>query len=126
MKRIPFFALIALSSLVFLSCEKDEPTYPFTVIAVNEDGQRVQNAHIVAEVPLPNVYIKYEGITSADGSAHFVHKGDGKLVLQVRITKGAPPQTPVVAGCGYVQLEPDEEVSVTVAIGNYDPADPGC
>lgn len=118
------FALIPVLALTW-SCEEDIPSYPFRVIAVNEEGARIQNAKVVADVPLPNVSITYTGYTGIDGVATFVHEGDGEAVLQVRVTKGTSTE-PAVAGCGYIKLEPDEEVTVRIVLEEYLPNDPGC
>lgn len=117
---IAAFAALALGAS---SCAQDDPTYPFRIIVESEDGTRIQNAHVVASVPLPNTDIRYEGYTGVGGSVSLEHTG-GEVVLQVQITKGTDPI--IGAGCGYIKLEPDEKVSATIIMEPYDPSDPGC
>lgn len=118
--------ILTLSALVLLggSCSKDDPTYPFRVIAVDAEGTPIQGAYVRAFVPLPNVDIEYTGYTGLSGRVSFTHEG-GEAVLQVQVTKGNPGD-PAGAGCGFVKLEPDETAEIRIVMGLYDPDDPGC
>ncbi|NVK27355.1 MAG: hypothetical protein HWE14_04880 [Flavobacteriia bacterium] len=123
MQRLLYSALTALAFVGIMSCVADDPTYPFRVKVVGEDGTPIQNATIVARVPLPNTNIRYEGVTGVAGTKSFEHNG-GEVVLQVQVTKG---ESPIVgAGCGFIKLEPDQMVTTTIVMSNYDPSDPGC
>lgn len=123
MQKLKTLAAVALLVLVAASCSKDDPVYPFRIIAVNEEGVRLQNAEVRASVPLPNVKIEYNGITGTSGRVDFIHEG-GEVVLQVQVVKGGT--TPAAVGCGFIKLEPDQMVTTTITVTEYDPNDPGC
>ncbi len=123
MRKLTLSLFVIAGFIVLSGCEIDDPTYPFTITVVGEDGTRVQNANVRAYVPLPNTDIEYEGVTGTNGKVELEHTG-GEIVVQIQATKGGNP--PVALGCGFLKLEPDQRVYTTVVVEAYDPEDPGC
>lgn len=123
MKNLRIILALATTVVLLGSCKTEDPTFPFRIVAQDENGTRIQNAYIRAYVPLPNVDIEYTGTTGVSGVCNFEHTG-GEIVVQIQVTKGN--DVPAAIGCGYLKLEPDELVTATIVVGEYDPDDPGC
>ena len=121
-KILSIFALTALL-IGAGSCAKEETKFPFQIEILGENGNAVQNAEVHAFVPLPNTDINFEGKTGIDGKVSFTHVGH-EIIVQIQATKG--DSLPAASGCGYLKLEPEELVTTTVVVSEYNVDDPGC
>lgn len=118
MKKL-LFVLITFTALI--ACKKESPSYPFRIIVVDEDGNRIQNAYVRATAPIPDAIPDFEGYTGFDGSASFEYSDEA--VLQVTAQKGTPPS---FEGCAYVKLEADNTVEIYVVMLPYSNGSAGC
>lgn len=115
--------LLALGfSLIFSSCDKEDPGYSFTVRVVNEEGVRLPNVFIEASADVPEAIPDFKGITNENGEISFEYEYEA--VLKIRATRGSNP--PTWMGCNFVKLEANQNVMVTVLLIPYDPSQPGC
>ena len=126
-----FFLFILTSSLLFIfGCEKPESSsFQFSIKVVDENGVPIQNASVQATAPVLNAIPNFTGQTDIDG----IMKDDEGLslfeynmpaVLQVTAQKGGNP--PVVFGCGYIKLEADSVVNMTIVVLPYVVGVAGC
>lgn len=126
-----FFLFILTSSLLFIfGCEKPESSsFQFSIKVVDENGVPIQNASVQATAPVLNAIPNFTGQTDIDG----IMKDDAGLslfqynmpaVLQVTAQKGSNP--PVVFGCGYIKLEADSVVNMTIVVLPYVVGVAGC
>lgn len=126
-----FFLFILTSSLLFIfGCEKPESSsFQFSIKVVDENGVPIQNASVQATAPVLNAIPNFTGLTGVDG----IMKDDEGLslfeynmpaVLQVTAQKGSNP--PVVFGCGYIKLQADSVVNMTIVVLPYVVGVAGC
>ena len=126
-----FFLFILTSSLLFIfGCEKpDSSSFQFSIKVVDENGVPIQNASVQATAPVLNAIPNFKGQTGVDG----IMKDDEGLslfeynmpaVLQVTAQKGGSP--PVVFGCGYIKLQADSVVNMTIVVLPYVVGVAGC
>lgn len=126
-----FFLFILTSSLLFIfGCEKpDSSSFQFSIKVVDENGVPIQNASVQATAPVLNAIPNFTGQTGVDG----IMKDDEGLslfeynmpaVLQVTAQKGGSP--PVVFGCGYIKLQADSVVNMTIVVLPYVVGVAGC
>ena len=126
-----FYLFILTSSLFFIyGCEKPEnSSFQFSIKVVDENGVPIQNASVQATAPVLNAIPNFTGQTDVDG----IMKDDAGLslfeynmpaVLQVTAQKGGNP--PVVFGCGYIKLEADSVVNMTIVVLPYVVGVAGC
>ena len=120
-KRVFVFAFVA-TALIFTSCKKEQPNYPFTIQVLREDGQPMPNVYVTATADVPDALPSFTGITNDDGSVSFEY--DHEAVLKVTATRGSNP--PTWMGCNFVKLEADKNVTTVVILLPYDPTQPGC
>lgn len=104
------------------SCTKEQPTYPFMIEVVSEDGIPLPNVYIEATADVPNALPKFSGLTNDDGTVSFEYQYEA--VLKVRATRGTNP--PSWMGCNFIKLEADKTVVSKVVLIPFDPAQPGC
>lgn len=118
------FLLFALSaaSLLFTGCTKDNPSFPFTIQVLREDGKPMPNVYVTATADVPDALPSFSGITNDDGSVSFEYQHEA--VLKVTATRGSNP--PTWMGCNFVKLEADKNVKTIVILLPYDPTLPGC
>ena len=126
MKKHLLYSLLFSSVLLISGCEKPSNKYPFTVRVVIEtfsgDFAPVANVGVVASAPVPDAIPYFEGNTNQEGYIEFEY--DNEAVLQIVATRGTNP--PSFIGCGFVKLEMDENVIVTIVLQEYDPSQQGC
>ena len=108
--------------MVFSSCKKEAPTYPFTIRVTNEAGVALPNVFVTATADVPNALPDFSGITNEDGYVRFEYQFEA--VLKVRATRGSNP--PTWMGCNFIKLEPNTDVEIKVVILPYNPTQPGC
>ncbi len=113
-------AIFLFSSI--LSCKKENPTYPFTIQVINEEGVPLPNIFVEATADVPNSIPDFSGITNDDGLVSFTYEYEA--VLKIRATRSSNP--PTWMGCNFVKLEADNNVRVVVVVTKYDPSQPGC
>ncbi|MCT4624378.1 MAG: hypothetical protein N4A46_12205 [Schleiferiaceae bacterium] len=121
-KIITSIALTAFIVLGFTSCKKQSFNYPFKINVVSEDGTPLQNILVEAGAPVPDAIPEFSGYTNEDGSVSFTYTYEA--VLQVVATRGINP--PSYIGCGFVKLEEDQTVELTIVMQPYDPSQQGC
>tara|TARA_B100000497_G_C7287055_1_gene197598 strand:+ start:32 stop:421 length:390 start_codon:yes stop_codon:yes gene_type:complete len=126
-----FYLVFLTASLFFIyGCEKpDSSSFQFTIKVVDENGIPIQNASVQATAPVVNAIPNFIGETGLDG----IMKDDAGVslfeynmpaVLQVTAQKGNNP--PVVFGCGYIKLEADSVVNMTIVVLPYVVGVAGC
>ncbi len=123
MKR--FISLSILSTLIifsFNSCKKQSFNYPFTVRVITETGVPAGNIFIQAGAPVPDAIPDFSGSTDQNGLVTFTYEYEA--VLQIIATRGINP--PSFIGCGFVKLEADKNVEITIVLQPYNPAQQGC
>ena len=113
---------LLLLVLVALACTKQQPTYPFTIEVVSEEGVPLPNVLIEATADVPNALPKFSGLTNEDGTVSFEYQYEA--VLKVRATRGTNP--PSWMGCNFIKLEADKTVVSKVVLIPFDPTQPGC
>lgn len=118
-KFIPFLALL---SLIFISCEKEDPRYNFTITVINEEGIPLPNVTVEASADVPNALPDFRARTNDDGQVEFEYEYEA--VLKIRATRGSNP--PSWMGCNFVKLEADKNVQINVVLLPFDPGQPGC
>ena len=122
MKRLALLTvLLGTIFFTFSSCEKSNPKYPFTIKVISETGVPVQNVYVQAGAPIPDAIPDFKGTTNIDGVISWTY--DYEAVLQVVATRGTPAS---YIGCGYIKLEPDNNVELTIVLQAYDPSQQGC
>jgi len=123
MKKFHYvFVLSFLILLSFTSCKKQSFNFPFTVKVITEAGIPVNNILVEAGAPVPDAIPEFSGVTDEDGLITFTYTYEA--VLQIIATRGVNP--PTYIGCGFVKLEADNNVEVTIVLQVYDPAQQGC
>lgn len=118
-KLVPFLAFLAFT---FVSCEKNEPRYAFTITVINEEGTALPNVTVEASADVPNALPDFKSITDEDGRVRFEYRYEA--VLKIRATRGSNP--PTWMGCNFIKLEADQDVQVNVVLLPFDPTQPGC
>jgi uncharacterized GH25 family protein len=119
MKNIFGLALI----LVLLNgCTKQQPSFPFSIKVVSEDGTPLPNVFVEATADVPNALPQFSGLTNEDGMVSFEYKYEA--VLKIRATRGTNP--PSWMGCNFIKLEADQTVISKVVLVPFDPTQPGC
>ena len=119
--RILFVVLLG-SSFLFSGCTKEDPTFPFTIQVLREDGKPMPNVYVTATADVPDALPAFTGITNDDGMVSFEYQHEA--VLKVTATRGSNP--PTWMGCNFVKLEADKTVTSIVILLPYDPTQPGC
>ena len=128
MKKTIFILSVLLIS--FVGCTKKEsPVYRFTIEVVDENGTPIQNAYVRATAPVVDAIPDFLGHTGIDGimrndSGDDIFEYHLPAVLQITAQKGNNP--PVVFGCGYLKLEPDNTVHMTIVVLPYSNGTAGC
>ena len=123
MKRIiSIFIFSALVSFAFTSCKKQSFNYPFTIKVITESGAPANNIYVEAGAPVPKAIPDFSGYTDVNGLISFTY--DYEAVLQIVATRGSNP--PSFIGCGFVKLEADNNVEITIVLQPYDPSQQGC
>ena len=123
MKR--HFSILILSAIVLLSfnsCTKQSFNFPFTIKVITESGQPVSNIYVQAGAPVPDAIPDFSGETDQFGLVSFTYEYEA--VLQIVATRGTNP--PSFIGCGFVKLEADKNVEITIVLQPYDPSQQGC
>lgn len=124
MKSIFVLAFFSLVLAFSLSCERENPEYPFTItVKTYDDSIRVANVLVKVEAPVPGNTAYFEGYTDERGQVHFIYDRDA--VLDVRATRG-DINAPSFSGCSTVRLEADTQVEQTVYIQTGDLEDRKC
>lgn len=121
MKKLIFILFVGLITISFTSCEKSIPTYPFTINVISEDGTPIQNVYVQAGAPIPEAIPDFKGETDVNGKISWEYQYEA--VLQVVATRGTPA---AYIGCGYIKLEADKNVEITIVLQAYDPSQQGC
>ena len=126
-----FFLFILTSSLLFIfGCEKpDSSSFQFSIKVVDENGVPIQNASVQATAPVLNAIPNFKGQTGVDGimkddEGFSLFEYNMPAVLQVTAQKGGSP--PVVFGCGYIKLQADSVVNMTIVVLPYVVGVAGC
>jgi hypothetical protein len=114
--------LLALSTLMFFSCEKTDPRYDFTITVINEEGIPLPNVIVEASADVPNALPDFKARTDDNGQVQFEYQYEA--VLKIRATRGSSP--PSWMGCNFVKLEADKNVQINVVLLPFDPSQPGC
>ena len=123
MKRhLSILILSAFVILSFNSCKKQSFNFPFTVKVITESGQPVSNIYVQAGAPVPDAIPDFSGYTDENGLVTFTYEYEA--VLQIIATRGINP--PSFIGCGFVKLEADKNVEITIVLQPYDPSQQGC
>lgn len=122
MKKLFKFLPVILVFLAFISCKKEAPTFPFTILVTNEDNLPLPNVFVEATADVPNAIPDFSGITNEDGIVRFEY--DLEAVLKVRATRSSNP--PTWMGCNFIKLEPNTDVQIKVILQPYNPTQPGC
>jgi hypothetical protein len=122
MKNIIRYSLIFAIISLTMGCEKELPTYPFSIRVINEEGIPLPNITVTATADVPNALPDFTGITNEEGLVSFEYQFEA--VLKIRATRGSSP--PSWMGCNFIKLEADKKVQVDVVVLKYDPSQPGC
>ena len=122
MKKLLFYTFLASALFMTYGCEKPSNSYPFTIHVITEDGTPSANIYVVASAPVPDAIPFFSGETDQNGNVSFEY--DNEAVLQIVATRGTNP--PTFIGCGFVKLEMDKNVVVTIVLQAYDPSQQGC
>ena len=112
----------ASASLLFTGCTKDDPTFPFSIQVLREDGVPMPNIFVTATADVPDALPKFSGITDDNGFVSFEYQNEA--VLKITATRGSNP--PTWMGCNFVKLEANKTVKTVVILLPYDPTQPGC
>jgi len=110
------------STFLLNSCTKQSFNYPFKITVLSEDGTPLGNINIEAGAPVPDAIPDFSGATDQNGEITFTYTYEA--VLQVVATRGVNP--PSYIGCGFIKLEADNTVELTIIMQPYDPSQQGC
>ncbi len=120
--KMRLFVLFLLVAASFVGCKKEDPTYPFTIQVVREDGSAMPNVLVTATADVPDAIPNFSGITGDDGTVSFEYQYEA--VLKITAIRGNNP--PTWMGCNFVKLEADKNVTTVVVLLPFDPTQPGC
>jgi hypothetical protein len=150
---LTFFLITTV--LLFSSCKRDLPEYPFRIKVLSYDEEReVLSPVFLAEVFVapdnPRSNVSFEGVTNSSGEVTFVYEYDAVFRIQARGTTydidtivtidstGFPDKDPVTIydydttavyyknGCGFIKLKENEEAYEEVIIEEWEPSMGDC